>query len=1352
MADARPLHRARPASRATAESGWPTIRRVFGCVAFAVLAVWLSLTGHAQPTGESLTGWLTLVWADSQPADQPEPASRPDTLVFFAGDDGVVRRVEVSPALVSQVGGLLRFDRRRVTLTMAPAGLQQAAEPPGLATGAPPVLRPVDVQLLAASDVRSRGGEQPLGLVAANVTGAQPWVTIACKFSDNSTEPKSLSYFTGMYGSTSPGLDHYWRELSYDAVTLAGSMAYGWFDLPSPRSAYVYDMDGNGSIDADLDALFTDCTAAATASVHFPAFQGINMVFNADLDGPAWGGSRYATLDGVAKVWRVTWEPPWAYADVSVIAHEMGHGFGLPHSSGTYGAIYDNAWDVMSKDRYGCPPEDAIYGCTGQHTIAYHKDLLGWIPSARKVAVAFGAPATVTLERLAQPTGTNPLMVSVSAGTPNGKYFTAEVRRRVGYDAKLPPDAVVIHEVIPGRSDDRPAHVIDIDGNGDTSDAGAMWGVGETFVDASGVHISVTAATSTGYVLSISGATTAPTLSLITPWSGSTAGGTIVVLTGGGFVEGQTTVRFGGQLSSSVTVTSATSLTATTPPGSSGTVDVVVETPNGQATLAQAFSYVAAPVISSVTPPSAPAYTSATFLLVAGNHFVNGDTTVAFVSGATPAVSTDALVSGVTSSSLTVTVPWLAPGIYSLEVTTPGGVARSSYWIFGFPTVSAITPSLGPVAGGTVITITGTEFVSGSTTVSVAGVALPPASVVVGSSTQITAVMPAGNAGYATVRVSTPAGYSERSFEYLAPPTLTGIAPVSGPVAGNTRITLNGTNLLDRASAPLTVTVGGVLATDLWYFNSTQVSVVTPPGVEGTAAVVVTTGGGSATSPSSFRYVPAPTVTAVSPARGPATTGTTLTITGTGFRAGDTTVQFAIGASPWYSASTVVVDSPTSLHATAPGSMYAAAYAILVTTPGGTATLSNAYTAVNPPQLYQVLPATGPAGVQTLITLSGWEFASGDTRVTVGGIDATDVTVTSATTLQARTPASAAGARDVVVTTVGGSATLTSGFTFVAPWPLTVATSGTGSGAVTSAPAGIACGTTCGASFAHGASVTLAAAPTTGSTFAGWSGGGCSGTGGCSVTMTGATSVTATFTLNTYQLTVSKTGTGSGTVTSIPGGIACGAACSAVLGHGATVTLTATPSTGATFTGWSGGGCSGTGTCSVTMSGAVDVTATFTTVPVVTYTLTVARAGSGTGSVESSPAGLACGPTCSATYASGTRVTLTATPTDRLDVHRVERRRLLRHGHLQRDDERCDRCDSDIHHRARRHLHLDGRQVRDWHWQRGEQSRRHRVRDRLPRDVCRRNPGDPDGDANRRLDVRRVDRCLQRHISVRRHG
>ena len=124
--------------------------------------------------------------------------------------------------------------------------------------------------------------------------------------------------------------------------------------------------------------------------------------------------------------------------------------------------------------------------------------------------------------------------------------------------------------------------------------------------------------------------------------------------------------------------------------------------------------------------------------------------------------------------------------------------------------------------------------------------------------------------------------------------------------------------------------------------------------------------------------------------------------------------------------------------------------------------------------------------------------------------------------------------------------------------------------------------------------MTLTAAAATGSTFSGWSGEGCSGTGTCVVTMSAARTVTANFTLNTYTLTVNKTGAGSGTVTSAPTGVNCGSTCSAAFNYNQSVTLTATAATGSTFSGWSGEGCSGTGTCVVTMSAARTVTANFT--------------------------------------------------------------------------------------------------------------------------------------------------------------
>ncbi len=157
---------------------------------------------------------------------------------------------------------------------------------------------------------------------------------------------------------------------------------------------------------------------------------------------------------------------------------------------------------------------------------------------------------------------------------------------------------------------------------------------------------------------------------------------------------------------------------------------------------------------------------------------------------------------------------------------------------------------------------------------------------------------------------------------------------------------------------------------------------------------------------------------------------------------------------------------------------------------------------------------------------------------------------------------------------------------------LTVSKSGTGSGTVTSNPAGISCGSDCSQNYANNTTVTLTASPAAGSKFAGWSGGGCSGTGTCSVTMTAATTVTATFNINTYPLTLTKGGTGSGTVTSSPAGINCGLDCSEVYSYNTVVTLTAVPDTGSAFTGWSGG-CSGTGNCILTMTAARNVTASF---------------------------------------------------------------------------------------------------------------------------------------------------------------
>jgi len=134
----------------------------------------------------------------------------------------------------------------------------------------------------------------------------------------------------------------------------------------------------------------------------------------------------------------------------------------------------------------------------------------------------------------------------------------------------------------------------------------------------------------------------------------------------------------------------------------------------------------------------------------------------------------------------------------------------------------------------------------------------------------------------------------------------------------------------------------------------------------------------------------------------------------------------------------------------------------------------------------------------------------------------------------------------------------------------------------------------------------------------------------------------ATFTLT---VTVNNAGTGSGTVTSNDGGINnCGTSCSASYDSGTPVTLTARPATGSIFTGWSGcDAVSGT-TCTVTMNAARSVTASFAPQRF-TLTAAVNNVGGGSGTVSSNDGGINnCGASCSASYDSGTPVTLTATP------------------------------------------------------------------------------------------------------------
>jgi len=470
----------------------------------------------------SLTGWFSIIWGDSEDGK----SSMIYTLTDANGQRTILR---LSETVARKLGGVLQFNGKYVSVR----GTLVSSSPNGVTSGSAQSSRAV-LNVISISPVASPGSRAPAvsdvtveDIPMAAVSGSNPWVTIMCKFSDISDEPNDRAYFLGMYGDTRPGLNHYWKELSFNTADVTGStVGTGWYTLPETELHYNPTDTPKGT---DLSALATDCIAAADADVDYSLYTGINMMFNSDFDnGWAWGGSGTMTLDGVTRNWSITWEPPWSYANVSVIAHEMGHGFGLPHSSYNRAAVYDNAWDVMSQDRYNCAAAtDATYGCMAQHTISYHKDLLGWIPAPQKMIIPDPvSTTTLILEDLATPASTHYQMAVIPIGGSATHFYTVEARQFTGYDAKLPGEAVIIHDV--DTTNGIPAVLVPGGLSSDHPDV--RWTVGETFIDATNqIAVIVNSATATGFEVTILNGNLPPTSDAGGPYTQECAGPTTTV-------------------------------------------------------------------------------------------------------------------------------------------------------------------------------------------------------------------------------------------------------------------------------------------------------------------------------------------------------------------------------------------------------------------------------------------------------------------------------------------------------------------------------------------------------------------------------------------------------------------------------------------------------------------------------------------------------------------------------------------------------------------------------------------------------------------------------------------------------
>jgi hypothetical protein len=520
------------------------------------------------------------------------------------------------------------------------------------------------------------------------------------------------------------------------------------------------------------------------------------------------------------------------------------------------------------------------------------------------------------------------------------------------------------------------------------------------------VHVTVTTAGGTSATLAADQFSYTPAVTAITPIAGAPAGGTKVTITGAGFTSA-TEVDFGNTklTATSFTVDSDTQITATSPAGT-GLVDVTVTTPTGTSATSSADQFSYAPVVTAISPAQGPAV-GGTQVTITGENFT----------GATAVYFGTTLATGVTVNSAGTQITATSPagtGLVDVTVVTGGGTSvKSPADLFGYPAVvTGISPAQGPASGGTQVTITGTNL-TGATAVMFGG---NSATIQSNTGAQIVVIAPAGTAGTVDVTVTTAGGTSATSaadhFAYVAAPVVTKISPTQGSATGGTQVTITGTDFTGTTA----VYFGTTLATGVTVNSAgTQITATGPAGTGVVDVTVVTVGGTSAKSSADlFGY--SAVVTGISPAQGPASGGTQVTITGTNLT-GATAVKFG--------GSTATIKSNTDTQIvviTSAGT--GGTVDVTVTTTGGTSATSSAdqFTYVAAPAVTGLSPSSEPVAGGMQVTITGTSLA-GATTVKFGGSTATIKSATD-TQIVVTVPAGTTGTVDVTVVTVGGTSAI----------------------------------------------------------------------------------------------------------------------------------------------------------------------------------------------------------------------------------------------------------------------------------------------------------------------------------------
>ena len=443
----------------------------------------------------------------------------------------------------------------------------------------------------------------------------------------------------------------------------------------------------------------------------------------------------------------------------------------------------------------------------------------------------------------------------------------------------------------------------------------------------------------------------------VTPSSGPLGGGTTVTILGNHFAA-PTTVTFGLGQAATVNIIDSQTLSVVTPPAQSGTpgpVDVALEVSAAQASaaLSNGFTYVQ-PTVTGITPANGPIY-GGTPLTISGSGFSSVTTAIVKIGGAfatSVTIVSDSVITAITPEGS-------ASGIADVDILYDsefsGTTNLSGAFTYENISLTSITPSQGPVGGGTQLLVKGTLFKS-------------PMNLTIDGTIATDVQILDEN----TLLATTPTGFRVAAVDVTLDitdtntfATLTGaftytsssvgsVSPTSGSTQGGTYVQISGSGVPNNA----TVLFGGVPATNVTVVDKDTLSAISPPNSAGTVTISVDDGFGPYNLLNAFTYIaPPPGIDGIAPSSGLAAGGSSVTISGNNFQAG---LSAAIGGQNL--TSLTVVNSST-VSGTVPTLPLGTADIVVTNPDGQSATFSAGFNVVTQiPQIFSVAGDVAPYG------------------------------------------------------------------------------------------------------------------------------------------------------------------------------------------------------------------------------------------------------------------------------------------------------------------------------------------------------------------------------------------------------